>query len=185
MTDIDIDFYNRDTVLGLLDHRIAKLENGQKHKTGVYFTEIPHNPLNQISTIDYKQAAQRGYFKVDFLNVHVYKDVKNEEHLKRLIDKEPIWELLMYDEFVNQIFHLNGYGDILRKTKPASVEQLAAVLAMIRPSKRHLIGQDWQTIMQEVWTIPQNGKYYWKKAHAISYAMVVVMQMNLICENCE
>jgi hypothetical protein len=53
---------------------------------------------------------------------------------------------------------------------------------MIRPAKRHLIGQDWTTIMKEVWTKPENDDYYFKKAHAVAYAMAIVVQMNLICE---
>ena len=39
--------------------------------------------------------------------------------------------------------------------------------------------------MKEVWTKPSNGDYYFKKAHAISYAVAVVVHMNLICENLE
>jgi len=62
------------------------------------------------------------------------------------------------------------------------VEQLAAVLAMIRPAKRHLIGQSWDTVMKEVWTKPTNDEYYFKKAHAVSYAMAVIVHMNLLCE---
>jgi hypothetical protein len=66
--------------------------------------------------------------------------------------------------------------------KPQSVEQLAAVLAVIRPAKRYLIGKDWATVMNEVWVKPQGDEYFFKKAHAIAYAHVVVVQMNLICE---
>jgi hypothetical protein len=77
---------------------------------------------------------------------------------------------------------LNGHGAILRQTCPTSVEQLAAVLAMIRPAKRHLIGKDWTTIMKEVWVRPENDDYFFKKAHAMSYAMAVIVHMNLICE---
>jgi len=62
------------------------------------------------------------------------------------------------------------------------VEQLAAVLAMIRPAKRHLIGKTWTEIMKEVWTKPEGDEYYFKKAHAVSYAMAVVVHMNLLCE---
>jgi hypothetical protein len=62
------------------------------------------------------------------------------------------------------------------------VEQLAAVLAMIRPAKRYLIGKDWNTILNEVWTKPENGEYYFKKAHSFSYAVAVVVHMNLLCE---
>jgi hypothetical protein len=99
------------------------------------------------------------------------------------METEPLWELLLNDEFVNLLFHLNGHGDILRKTLPTSVEQLAAVLSMIRPAKRYLIGKDWPTIMKEVWEKPVNDGYYFKKSHSHSYAMAIVVQMNLICEN--
>jgi hypothetical protein len=55
-------------------------------------------------------------------------------------------------------------------------------LAMIRPAKRYLIGKDWDSIMTEIWTKPENDEYYFKKAHAVAYAALVVVQMNLICE---
>jgi hypothetical protein len=66
--------------------------------------------------------------------------------------------------------------------KPQNVEQLAAVLAVIRPAKRHLIGKDWATVMSEVWVKPQGDEYYFKHAHAVAYAAAIVVQMNLICE---
>jgi predicted amidohydrolase YtcJ len=98
------------------------------------------------------------------------------------METEPLWELLQHTEFVDQLFHLNGHGAILKKNCPTSVEQLAAVLAMIRPAKRYLIGKDWTTIMTEIWKKPTNDEYYFKKAHAVSYAMAVVVHMNLLCE---
>jgi DNA polymerase III alpha subunit len=67
--------------------------------------------------------------------------------------------------------------------KPKTIEELAAVLAMIRPAKRHLIGKDWNSVMSEVWLKPEGDEYYFKKAHAVAYAHVIVVQMNLICEN--
>ena len=81
MPDIDIDFADRNTILNKLKHRVAKLDTGKKHNTGVYFTEVPHSPLDNISTIDYKLAEDRGYFKIDLLNVSIYEKVKNEKHL--------------------------------------------------------------------------------------------------------
>ena len=62
MPDIDIDFANRDAILSKIKHRVAKLNTGKKHNTGVYVTEIPHNPFNELSTIDHKVADARGYF---------------------------------------------------------------------------------------------------------------------------
>ena len=182
MPDIDIDFADRDIILSKIKHRVAKLDTGKKHNTGVYVTECPHNPVDKLSTIDYKTAEERGYFKLDFLNVSIYKDVKNDKHLVQLMEKEPVWELLQHEEFVDQLFHLNGHTEILKKTCPTSVEQLAAVLAMIRPAKRHLIGESWDMVMKEVWTKPENDEYYFKKAHAFSYAMAVVVHMNLLVE---
>ena len=185
MPDIDIDFADRADALKHFKHVSAGIDDGQtfkKHNTGVYFTSIPYNPLTGLSTIDYKEAEQRGYFKIDFLNVSIYKDVKDRIHLKTLMETEPLWDLLEQDDFSNLLFHVNGHGAILRQTKPTSILQLAAVLAMIRPAKKHLIGESWTTIMNEVWIRPTTDEYYFKKAHAVAYAMAIVVQMNLICE---
>ena len=182
MPDIDIDFANRDVVLTKIQHRVAKLDTQKKHNTGVYVTEIPHNPVDNLSTIDYKTAEERGYFKLDFLNVSIYKDVKNETHLNELMNKEPLWDLLEHQEFVDQVFHLSGHSELLKKLKPTNVEQLAATLAIIRPAKRHLADETWTTILKEVWTKPTDGTYYFKKAHAVSYAIAVVVHMNLLTE---
>ena len=182
MPDIDIDFADRDVILEKLNHRVAKLDTGKKHNTGVYFTEIPHNPVDNLATIDYDEAEERKYFKIDFLNVFIYKQVKDEEHLIKLMTKEPLWDLLTEAEFSNQLFHVGEHSGVLQKTKPKNIEQLAAVLAMIRPAKRNLIGKSWPDIMKDVWKKPSDGSYYFKKAHAVAYAHAVVVQMNLLCE---
>lgn len=180
--DIDLDFRDRSEILKILDHRVATLDGDKKHNTGIYPTEIPHNPLNKHATIDYKTAESRGYFKIDFLNVSIYKDVENEAHLEGLINQEPDWDLFQYDEFVDQVFHISGHGDILRKLRPCSLSQLAAVLAIIRPAKRYLADSDWNRIEKEVWLRPENDQYFFKKSHAYSYAMAVIVHANLICE---
>ena len=181
MPDIDIDFADRTKALNVFKHVTAS--NGdKKHNTGIYVTNIPNNPLTGLSTIEYKEAEDRGYFKIDFLNVSVYEGVRNKAHLLQLMNTEPLWDLLEQDDFVNLLFHVNGHGSLLREMKPKTVEQLAAVLAMIRPAKRYLIGQDWDTILKEVWVKPEGDEYYFKKSHAVAYAHVVVVQMNLICE---
>ena len=185
MPDIDIDFADRKLALAKLKHITAAIDtNGtfKKHNTGVYCHSIPYNPVTELSTIDYKNAEERGYFKIDFLNVSVYEGVRDKTHLLQLMDTEPLWDLLEQDDFSNLLFHVNGHGPILREMKPTSVEELAAVLAVIRPAKRFLIGKDWPTVLAEVWTRPENNEYYFKKAHAVAYAMAIVVQMNLICE---
>ena len=182
MPDIDIDFADRDVILSKIQHRVARLKTSKKHNTGIYVTEVPHNPMDNLSTIDYETAEDRGYFKLDFLNVSIYKDVKDEAHLQELMEREPLWELLEHKDFSEKVFHLNGHSSLLKQLKPTSVEQLASTLAIIRPAKRHLAIKSWETIMKEVWTKPTNGEYFFKHAHAVSYAVAVVVHMNLLCE---
>ena len=182
MPDIDIDFADRDVVLNKIQHRVAKLDSGKKHNTGVYATEVPHNPVDNISTIEHKTAEERGYFKLDFLNVSIYQNVKNEQHLIELMERTPLWELLDHKDFVDKVFHLSGHDKLLKQLKPTSVEHLAATLAIIRPAKRYLANESWEKILNEVWIKPTNGDYYFKKAHAFAYAMSVIVHMNLICE---
>jgi hypothetical protein len=180
--DIDIDFGDRTAVLSIIQHVPASLDGSKRHNTGIYCHAVPVNPLTGTASIDYRTAESRGYFKIDFLNVGIYKDIENNQHLEELMNAEPLWELLEQDDFVDLIFHINGHGNLLRQTKPKNIEQLAAVLAMIRPAKRYLIGQDWNTILKEIWVKPVNDDYYFKKSHGLSYAMAVMIHMNLICE---
>ena len=186
MPDIDIDFADRELALSKFKHvKASRVEDNNltKHNTGVYFHEVPLNAEKNLCAVEYETAEDElGYFKVDFLNVSLYNDIKSENHLKQLMEREPLWDLLEYQEFSDQLFHVAGHSQTLQKMKPKTVEQLAAVLAMIRPAKRHLIGQTWQDIMTEVWTKPGDGSYYFKKSHATAYALGVVVHMNLICE---
>jgi hypothetical protein len=185
MPDIDIDFLNREQALQLFDATSAsRIDNGQivKHNTGIYLHEVPVDAVTGLCQIPYDRAEEEGYFKIDFLNVSLYKGVNSEEHLEELMNKEPLWDLLEQDDFCNLLFHVNGHGDILRTMKPRTIPQLAAVLAMIRPAKRHLVGKSWNEVGMEVWTKPTNNDYFFKKSHAHAYAVAIVVQMNLICE---
>lgn len=186
MPDIDIDFIDREQALTLLKHKVASRIDNQnliKHNTGVYFHRVPIDIKTGLCSIDYESAEIKGFFKIDFLNVGIYKGVRNEDHLTELMEKEPLWDLLEDNSFSDLLFHVNGHGDILRQMKPRSIEQLAAVLAIIRPAKRYLLGKDWDVIMSEIWRKPTNDEYFFKKSHATAYAVAIVVQMNLICES--
>jgi DNA polymerase III alpha subunit len=185
MPDIDIDFVDRDKVLELFKHvKASRIDNSKltKHNTGIYLHDVPVNAETNLCAIPYDVAESEGFFKIDFLNVGIYKGVRNEEHLIQLMTQEPLWDLLEQEEFANLLFHVNGHGSILRQMKPKTVEQLAAILAMIRPAKRYLVGESWSKILNEVWLKPENDDYYFKKSHATAYAIAIVVQMNLICE---
>jgi DNA polymerase III alpha subunit len=186
MPDVDIDFYDRDGVLKLFKHTpatIIKNDKVEKHKTGVYFHSVPEHPVTGHSTLDYKKAEDRGYFKIDCLNVSIYKNVKSEQELVQLMIQEPDWDILKDSTIVNQLFHLNGHFNIVSKLEPKNIEQLAAVLAIIRPAKRGLMYKDWTDILKEVWLKPTDGSYFFKKSHAVAYAQAIVVQMNLLARD--
>ena len=183
MPDVDIDFFDRDGVLKLFKHTpatIIKEDKTEKHKTGVYFHAVPEHPVTGHSSLDYKKAEDRGYFKIDCLNVSIYKDIKSEQELVELMIQEPDWDMLQDQNVVDQLFHLNGHYSIVSKLKPKTIEQLAAVLAIIRPAKRTLMYKEWEEIMREVWVKPTDGSYFFKKSHAVAYAQAIVVQMNLL-----
>lgn len=180
--DIDIDLADRSKLLALIKHHKATLSNGQPHNTGIYFTKIPHDPVTNQASIDYIDAQNRGYFKLDFLNLNLYKQIKNKKHLDELANREPLWELLEHAEFVKQLFHLSDHLSLLKKTKPKSLKQLAAVLSMIRPGKQHYADKPWEIIYKNIWKDSHNSDFSFKKSHAFAYAKVVIVHMNLICE---
>ena len=182
-SDIDIDFGDRDKLLSLIKHTPASMRNitpMRRHNTGVYITDIPYDPVNNMSALHYEDAEKRGYFKLDLLNVHVYSQVRDEQHLIELM-YEPDWFKLNDREFVEKLIHLsNHYQSIQKMPEPInSIPRLAMFLALIRPAKRHLIGQSWKEVAKTIWD-KENDGYSFKKSHAIAYAQLVVVHMNLL-----
>lgn len=180
--DIDIDLGNRDTLLKLIPHVPASIRKDtiKRHPTGVYVTNIPYDSVNEMSSLDYEQAESRGYFKLDILNVHIYNQIKNEEHLLQMM-KEPDWSMLDDPVIVEKLIHIgNHYQSIRKMPEPInSIPRLAMFLAVIRPGKKHLIGLPWQEVAKTIWD-KEEGVYSFKKSHAVAYAQLVVVNMNLL-----
>jgi hypothetical protein len=186
--DIDIDIGNRDNLLKLIKHVPASINrngNWVKHNTGVYVTSIPTDPIAGMSTLDYETAEQIRYVKLDILNQSVYEQVKDNEHLEKLLSTEPMWEMLQYKEFVEQVVHINNHYDTIQRMPELinNIPRMAMLLAIIRPAKRHLIGKTWKEVGMDVWNKPADNAYYFKKSHAVSYAHLVKIHMNLLCGN--
>ncbi len=186
-TDVDIDVFGRDNILRGLEciyGRIDRQDNKfEKHTTGVYFQNIPRDPVTNMSTLDHRIASEYGYFKIDFLNVNIYEGIQDEAHLLRLMNQEPQWELFEHSEITDKLFHLEGYSHLLQRFKPRSVEDLAMILAIIRPTKAYLQNYNWDKIRNEVWIKnPKEEGYSFKRGHAISYTLAIIMQLNLTVE---
>ena len=185
--DIDIDVANRDDVLENIQHvRASNVnKNGEfmLHNVGIYIQDIPANPITGAATFEYKVAESLGYHKIDILNNSIYEEVRDEEHLDVLCEDCMVqWELLEYEHVVDQLPHLTGHFDVVSTICPRSVEELAIVLALIRPAKKHLVGRPLEEIKKEIWVKPTDDQYYFKKAHSYSYAMSLVVKLNLIAE---
>jgi hypothetical protein len=182
--DLDIDLADRNRVLELIRHVPARLNattGARNHASGVYVTDIPTDPQLGCAAIDYETAEQRGYFKLDLLNMHVYDLVKDPEHYEQMLQMPPVWHRLAERPFVEQITHINNHFDTMqRMPEPVdSIPRMAMLLAVIRPGKRHLIGLHWGEVAQTIWDKTADG-YTFKKSHAVAYAHLVVLHMNLI-----
>ncbi len=182
MPDVDIDFADRTQLLKHVLGVGARLENGNKHNTGVYFTDIPV-AHDGIATLEHKRAEELGYFKLDLLNVSVYEHVRNELHLVELM-QDPNWLMLLDKTFFERVIHIGNHWDLMCKMPEPinSIPRMAMFLAVIRPGKRHLVGKTWAEVAQSVWQRPGGDEYFFKKSHSVAYAQLVAVHMNILEE---
>lgn len=184
-TDIDIDFADRDAALASLVHvRASREDRGSilPHPTGVYFQDVPVDPFSGYCSISYQKAAELGYFKIDFLNNSIYQGVRDDAHLTELVNREPEWDLLDDRDIVGMLAHIRDHFGTVQSVRPRSIEDLALVLALIRPAKKHLVGRPRNEIEAEIWKPDDDGTYSFRKSHSIAYALAIVVQLNLLVE---
>ena len=184
-----MDLADRDQLLKLIQATPARqMHQGQvrRHNSGVYVTDIPYDPANQCAAIDYETAEQRGYFKIDLLNMSVYNLVRSPEHYQAMLDKEPDWTRLWTDtEWAKQLVHVGNYTELLKQMKPDSIPRMAAFISIIRPGKAHLQGRSWSEVFESVWDGDASRGFVFKKAHSLGYAMLVTLHMNLLSQPAE
>ncbi len=182
--DIDIDLADRDQLLRLIQAVPARqVTQGQvrRHNSGVYVTSIPYDPVHDCAAIDYETAEQLGYFKIDLLNMSVYQLIKSPEHYKQMLDLEPDWTRLWTEpDWAKQLVHVGNYTDLLAAMKPDSIPRMAAFISIIRPGKAHLQNKPWAEVFDSVWDGDDSRGFVFKHAHAIGYAALVALHMNLL-----
>ena len=186
--DIDIDFK---TDFDPLDHfstavraSMVKDDELKKHPAGAYLQNIPKDKITNLSAIPYEQAEELGYFKVDFLHISLLDVFESKEEIRTLLKMEPDWTVLQDRESVEKLFQVHRHYDILVKIKPKSVEELADCIALIRPGKRFLLDyyvDNKEMARKELYKKPDDPeKYYFKRSHALAYALNIILQMHLI-----
>jgi len=200
LPDVDLDVSDRNKAISILSNFVqASQENNGRllpHNTGIYFQQLPIDPITGLSAFEYKIAEELGYFKVDLIPNHVYDLVESNEEIDELLDKPVNWswftdERFFYNEDNRyQLTHLAKHLGICQQYPPQSVEDVAILLAVIRPRKRYLIGKPREEIRKIIWTKideenPDNDpkRYFFKKSHAMAFALLVILHAQLIARN--
>ena len=156
-------------------------ERVMPHPSGVYLEEVPVDELTGFCAFDYEYGDANGYMKVDILTNKSYDLFRTKEQLLEALEIEPNWDSLMDESFVAKLPHIGTNFEIVRKIKPKNIEELADLVALIRPAKIQYI-QSYLTnkasIRRRLYLKPSDGSPYFKKSHAIAYAMMIAAVMN-------
>lgn len=185
--DVDVDTPSSFNALKVFPTAIrASMYRDQKltpHQCGVYFQTIPTDPITGLAAIPYEDAEAIGAFKVDFLHVSVYDHFSSREEITELLKIDPDWTLLKIPSVVKQLFQLSKHYETISKVQPQNLMELADVLALIRPQKSYLMEyylKDTERARKMLYSRDAAEGYAFKKAHAVAYAMVIVLQLHLI-----
>ena len=185
--DIDIDLKTSFDPVKVFERAVPAMmtKDGQlqRHPCGAYLQTMPVDPVTGLAAIPFKRASEFGFTKIDFLHLQVLDFFDNKRQIRVLLRKEPNWGLLLRADVVARLFQLNQNIDLVRKIQPKSIIELADCISLIRPGKIHLIDkylEDRDTVRLLLYRKDERDKYAYKKGHAISYAMIVVLQLHLI-----
>lgn len=200
--DVDLDVGDRENALSVLtDPTIASQltpdESGMvPHNTGLYLQDIPTDPTTGLATYPYDIAEDLGYYKIDVIPYKIYEGVESEEHLIELLahaeSDDFDWFRFLDGKYYSnqdpdlQVTHLARHMDVVEQYPPQSVEDVAALIALIRPRKKYLIGEPWEVIQEKIWKkLPEEdsdkkGNYFFKKSHAIAFALVILVHLQLL-----
>jgi DNA polymerase III alpha subunit len=163
--------------------RASMVENGvlKPHPVGIYLQTIPTDMDSHLSAIPYQQAQEYGYLKIDLLHLNLLKSFESRDEVLTVLNMKPDWTLLNYKSVVEKLFHIKKHFDLIEKCKPQSIEDLADILALIRPNKTILIDKYIKS-KHEVRKVLYDkiDESDLRKSHAIAYALNIILQMNLI-----
>lgn len=188
VTDIDIDFQTTFDPRHLMKQAVpaSMVKNNMlsKHPCGHYFQAIPVDEVTGFAAIPYEEAEVLGYFKIDFLHLSLLDKFQSKTQIRQLLQQEPDWSILQDPLQVPKLFQIHKHEKLLRRVKPTTVQELADCIALIRPGKRGLV-EDYLRNKAEtrksLYTNDETG-YSFKRSHAISYALTIVLQMHLISQ---
>lgn len=154
-----------------------------KHPCGQYFQNIPVDPVTGWSAIPYEEAEVMGYFKIDFLHLSTLDYFESKDEIRALLKRTPDWSILESAEHVAKLFQISKHYNTISQVKPQSIQELADIVALIRPNKRHLLSdykKNKTKIRPLLYRQGSDDKSSFKRSHALAYAMTIVLQLHLI-----
>lgn len=185
--DIDLDLptdFNPKKVFPTV--KVASMMKGTelvKHPCGAYFQGIAVDPITGLAAIPHKEAQQLGFFKIDFLHLSVLDDFSSKDQIRKLMKLRPDWTLLDDRSIVEKLFHIRNHFDLVNRVKPTNVQELADIMALIRPGRRQLLEQymaNKELVRKtQLYERQAQDEYSFKRSHAIAYAYNVVLQLHL------
>lgn len=183
--DIDIDIKPDTDVQKLFPSAIRssmiEKDKIKPHLVGWHFQNVPVDKVTGLCAIPYDFSEDFHYFKIDMLHLTLLEYFDDKEQMRKLLRIQPDWKLLKREDVVSKLFHLSKHYETVSEIAPTSIEELADVLALIRPNKRSLIPKykrDKKAARLELYQKRDPSDL--RKSHAIPYAMLIVLQLHLI-----
>lgn len=186
--DVDIDTptnFKPNTIFPWVRASVVKDDELSPHPCGYYPQAMARDELTGLAAIPYDVAEDSGFFKIDFLHLGVYDNFSSRDEIEQLLTMEPDWTLLVDPIHQKKLFQLSKHGDVLDAVRPKNIEDLADVLALIRPGKKNLLKlyKSQKEATRRILYAKDEKGFSFKKSHAIAYAMVIVLQLHLISTN--
>jgi hypothetical protein len=184
LPDIDIDVRDRREALmghGCVPASLAQDGDLRRHPTGIVCQRVPVDPFSGAAAFPSKGKSGDdllgglGYQKIDVIPNTAYAGVTSPQEIDSLIDGGFDFSLLEDRSLVERLHHVGGHADLVLEYRPQDLEELAALVSVIRPGKRHLRGLPMDEVLAQAWTRDGDG-YAFKKSHAMAYAMMIMVQ---------
>lgn len=161
-----------------------KTERIAPHPSGVYLEPVPIDKVTGLCAFDYEYGNEHGFMKVDVLNNSVYTEFESKEEVRECLEKEPDWNDFLDEKLVSKLPHIGKHYELVLELKPKSIEDLADILALIRPGKIEFLDEymeDKIRVRKKLYK--RSSGMYFKKSHAVSYACMIVALLNKRTKN--
>lgn len=163
---------------------IVKDDVIQVHPSGYYMKDgMCIDPETGAATVDYKEADDRGFIKIDLLTNTSYENYESKKEQQDAITKEPNWLLFKDETIVSMLPHIANHFELISQLDIQSIPDLADALSLIRPAKRNMLTPyltNKEATREQLYRKPISKDYYFKKSHAFAYAIMIVGLLNTI-----